>query len=72
VAPQTTNNWCGGITFPPSGDALKFVEGTWTMPAEVFPGSLTAGTINDVWYSASFWIGLDGDDESSDGSARRM
>ena len=66
VAPQTTNNWCGGITFPPSGDALKFVEGTWTMPAEVFPGSLTAGTINDVWYSASFWIGLDGDDGSSD------
>jgi hypothetical protein len=32
----------------------------------VFPGSLTAGTINDVWYSASFWIGLDGDDGSSD------
>jgi hypothetical protein len=28
VAPQTTNNWCGGITFPPSGDPLKFVEGT--------------------------------------------
>ena len=66
VAPQTTNNWCGGITFPPSGDPLKFVEGTWTMPAEVFPGSLTAGTINDVWYTASFWIGLDGDDGSSD------
>ena len=36
------------------------------MPADVWPGSLTAGTINDVWYSASFWIGLDGDDGSSD------
>ena len=32
------------------------------MPAEVFPGSLTASTINDVWYTASFWISLDGDD----------
>ena len=66
VAPQTTNNWCGGITFPPSGDPLKFVEGTWTMPIDVWPGSLHDVSLDDVWYSASFWIGLDGQDGSSD------
>jgi Peptidase A4 family len=66
IAPQTTNNWCGGIAFPPSGDPLKFVEGTWSMPTDVWPGSLHDVSLDDVWYSASFWIGLDGDDGSSD------
>ena len=66
VAPQTTTNWCGGITFPPSGDALKFVEGTWTMPTDVWPQSLHDPSLDDVWYTASFWVGLDGDDGSSD------
>jgi hypothetical protein len=61
AAPQTTNNWCGGITFPPSGDALKFVEGTWTMPTDVWPQSLHDASLDDVWYTASFWVGLDGD-----------
>ncbi len=66
AALQTTNNWCGGITFPPSGDPLKFAEGTWTMPIDVWPQSLHDPSLNDVWYTASFWVGLDGDDGSSD------
>jgi hypothetical protein len=40
---------------------MKFVEGTWTMPGEVF-----ALAADGVWYSASTWIGMDGDDGSTD------
>jgi Peptidase A4 family len=59
--PETSNAWSGAITFPPSGDSMKFVEGTWTMPGEVF-----ALAADGVWYSASTWVGMDGDDGSSD------
>ena len=33
---------------------------------DVWPQSLHDVSLDDVWYSASFWIGLDGDDGSSD------
>jgi hypothetical protein len=60
--PETTTIWSGGITFPPSGDTMKWVEGTWTMPRDVVPSGASSG----VWYSASTWVGIDGDDGSGD------
>jgi hypothetical protein len=60
--PETTNIWSGGITFPPEGDTMKWVEGTWTMPDDSPP----QGAQNGIWYTASTWIGIDGDDGSSD------
>jgi hypothetical protein len=60
--PETTTIWSGGITFPPSGDTMKWVEGTWTMPSDVVPSGASSGT----WYSASTWVGIDGDDGSGD------
>jgi hypothetical protein len=61
-APETSTNWSGGIVFPPSGDSMKWVEGTWTMPNASPP----PGAQDGIWYSASTWIGLDGDDGSGD------
>jgi hypothetical protein len=61
-APETTAIWSGGIVFPPAGDTMKWVEGTWKMPSATPPR--TAQT--DIWYTASTWIGIDGDDGSAD------
>ena len=60
--PETTTIWSGGIVFPPPGDTMKWVEGTWIMPNSSPP----AGAQDGVWYSASTWIGIDGDDGSGD------
>ncbi len=60
--PEQTTIWSGGIVFPPSGDTMKWIEGTWTFPNSNVP----AGAQDGVWYSASTWIGLDGDDGSGD------
>ena len=60
--PETTTIWSGGIVFPPDGDSMKWIEGTWTMP----DASPPSGAQDGVWYSASTWIGIDGDDGSGD------
>jgi hypothetical protein len=60
--PETSNVWSGGIVFPPGGDKMKWVEGTWKMPNSSPP----AGAEDGIWYSASTWIGIDGDDGSGD------
>jgi hypothetical protein len=61
-APETTSIWSGGIVFPPRGDTMKWVEGTWRMPSAEPP----AGAQDGIWYSASTWVGIDGDDGSGD------
>lgn len=61
-SPETSTTWSGGIVFPSSVDRVKWVEGTWTMPNDSPP----AGAKHGIWYTASTWIGIDGDDGSGD------
>jgi hypothetical protein len=60
--PETTTVWSGGIVFPSDGDQMKWIEGTWKMPNDSPPTGAESG----IWYTASTWIGIDGDDGSSD------
>jgi hypothetical protein len=60
--PETSTNWSGGIVFPPKGDTMFSIFATWKMPT----ASLPAGHKSGVWYSASTWVGIDGDDGSGD------
>ena len=59
---ETYDNWSGGVTFPASGDKIWCVNGTWNIPK----ASLPAGAQSGIWYTASTWIGIDGDDGSGD------
>jgi len=59
---ETNNIWSGGVTFPASGDKIWDVNGIWEIPT----ASLPAGAQSGIWYTASSWIGIDGDDGSGD------
>jgi hypothetical protein len=59
---ETYNNWSGGVTFPAPGDKIWDVNGTWNIPKV----SLPAGAQSGISYTASTWIGIDGDDGSGD------
>jgi len=59
---ETSNIWSGGVTFPASGDKIWDVNGIWNIPT----ASLPAGAQSGIWYTASSWIGIDGDDGSGD------
>jgi hypothetical protein len=59
---ETSSNWSGGVTFPHSGDKIWTVVGTWNIPKASPP----AGAQHNLLYSASSWIGIDGDDGSDD------
>jgi hypothetical protein len=60
--PETTTIWSGGITFPAAGDKIWDVNGTWNIPKATPP----SGAKNGITYTASTWIGIDGDDGSGD------
>ena len=60
--PETTSIWSGGITFPAKGDKIWDVNGTWNIPKATPP----SGAKNGITYTASTWIGIDGDDGSGD------
>lgn len=55
-------NWSGGVVARPTSDRLQWVAGTWTMPVAALP----AGAQENVRYCASAWVGIDGDQGSSD------
>ena len=59
---ETYDNWSGGVTFPASGDKIWCVNATWNIPKP----SLPAGAQSGILYTASTWIGIDGDDGSGD------
>jgi Peptidase A4 family len=59
---ETSNIWSGGVTFPASGAKIWDVNGNWNIPK----ASLPAGAQSGIWYTASSWIGIDGDDGSGD------
>ena len=59
---QVSNIWSGAVTFPPEEDAIKWVEGTWSMPDVGAPPGARPGD----QCSASTWIGIDGDLSSGD------
>jgi len=59
---ETTPNWSGGITVPPAGDHLRWIEGNWPMPSAALPPNAQ----ENVQYCASAWVGMDGDDGSQD------
>jgi hypothetical protein len=54
---ETTSIWSGAVVYAPAGTTMKWVEGNWTVPNAYPP----TGAIDGVWYSASSWIGIDGD-----------
>jgi hypothetical protein len=54
---ETTNGWSGAVVYAPTGTTMQWVEGEWTVPNAFPPG----GAADGVWYSASTWIGIDGD-----------
>ncbi len=60
--PETTGTWAGGITFPPAGETMTWVEGIWRMPDAGPP----AGAENGDQFATSAWVGIDGDDGSPD------
>ncbi len=59
---ETTNIWSGGVVYNPSGDKIWDVNGTWHIPTP----SLPSGAKSGIWYTASSWIGIDGDGGSPD------
>jgi hypothetical protein len=59
---ETTNIWSGGVVYNPSGDKIWDVNGTWNIPTP----SLPSGAQNGIWYTASTWVGIDGDGGSGD------
>ena len=60
--PQTTNIWSGAVVYPKSGDKIFDINATWHLPKASPPKHAADG----VWYSASSWIGIDGDEISGD------
>jgi len=54
---ETSGIWSGVVVHAPAGQSFKWIEGTWNLPHAYPP----AGAVNGVWYSASSWIGIDGD-----------
>jgi hypothetical protein len=59
---ETNDIWSGGVTFPAAGDKIWDVNGIWNIPT----ASLPASPQSNIWYTASSWIGIDGDDGSGD------
>jgi len=59
---ETSSIWSGVVVFPPEKDKMDGVWGTWKMPQ----ASLPSGAHSDIWYTASTWVGIDGDDGSGD------
>jgi peptidase A4-like protein len=56
-AVETNTIWSGVVGFAPAGSTVTWVEGTWTQPDVHLPGGFSDGT----WYTASGWVGIDGD-----------
>jgi hypothetical protein len=56
---EYSNIWSGGVVYSPSGSGIRWVTGAWTIPNVSAPPE-------DGDYYASIWIGIDGDDISSD------
>jgi len=59
-ATGTSKNWSGAEVFPASGQSIAIITGTWTVP------TVSAGIGNATTYYCSSWVGIDGDDGSSD------
>jgi hypothetical protein len=59
---ETSGTWSGGIVAAANGDSLSWVKGVWAMPTANLPPNAASG----VKYCASTWVGLDGDEGSSD------
>lgn len=54
---ETSTIWSGAVVHAPQGKQMKWVESEWTVPNACPP----PGAVSGVWYSASTWIGIDGD-----------
>jgi hypothetical protein len=59
---QNTKTWSGGVVYPPRGGRIRWVEGSWTVPQVSAP----ARAKTKIWYTASCWVGIDGDGSSCD------
>lgn len=59
---ETSDIWSGAVVHAPAGDTFRWVEGTWTVPNAYPPGNAQ----DNVWYSASTWVGINGIDGSGD------
>jgi hypothetical protein len=59
---EYSGNWSGCYVVPPEGTTFKWIEATWKFPESNLPG----GAQDNVEYSASTWIGIDGDNGSGD------
>jgi Peptidase A4 family len=55
-ATESSTNWSGAVQFASSGNAFKWVQGTWTVPNVYAPVQNPLG-----WSYCSSWIGIDGD-----------
>jgi hypothetical protein len=60
--PQTSSIWSGAVVYPKPGDKIFDINATWHLPKASPPSHAADG----VWYSASSWIGIDGDEISGD------
>jgi hypothetical protein len=56
---EISNIWSGAVVYAPPGATMRWVEGEWTVPNAFPPGG--GNPILSTWYSASTWIGIDGD-----------
>ena len=59
---ETSYNWAGVYVTPAEGTTFKWVEATWRFPQSYLPGNAE----DNVQYSASTWIGIDGENGSGD------
>jgi hypothetical protein len=59
---ETSGIWSGGVVYDPTGDKIWDVNGTWNIPTPALP----SGANDGIWYTASSWVGIDGDESSGD------
>ncbi len=60
TATQYSSNWAGAVlTTPPTDETYNFVTGTFTVPTPSLPSGVSI--MGDGTWSASAWVGIDGD-----------
>lgn len=59
---ETATVWSGAVIYAPKNTTFNAVEAIWNVPNSRSP----AEAENAKWYTASSWIGIDGDGDSTD------
>lgn len=60
--PNPSDNWCGAVVFPSTGDSFQSISGSWVVPSAVAPPQIGVGATG---FACGIWVGIDGAFSSS-------